>query len=358
MRIAVDARAIPYTGMGNYTKSLLDLLPRLFPADTYMEYDDALEVSRRNYRAKYVNNLRRIYREQIGLPRWLKKNDIDIFFSPRNKGIPYNSGCASVVTVHDVLPYAMEGQYISSVFEKYYYNLMTSIAVNRSCRVVTDSVFSRDEIVKYTGIAPDKCSVVYLGYNPVFRRLEYGAEMQELKNRYGLKRPFLLSIGGSEYRKNIRLLLDVYQGSFMDSYDMVVIGGAWRGIDLAVEYESDKIHFLQGISDFDMALLYNMTELFVFPSLYEGFGLPVLEAMACGAPVAAANSSSIPEVVGDSAVLFNPLSSDDMRQKLYSVLDDKQRLADLSEQGLQRCRNFSWEKTAVQLHNIFEELMV
>ena len=313
MKIAIDSRAAKFTGMGNYTRKIIDTFSKLYAEDELLLYDDALMVNRSSLKEQYFNNFNRIFKEQVLLPKWLKENSVDVFFSPRNKGIPFFSPCPSVVTIHDVLPYAFPKQYFSSVLERYYYDIFLSIAAKRSKVILTDSYFSQREIVKYVGVSASKCEVVYLGYNEMFRCERDDVKFDWLKSEIGLAKPYLISIGGSEYRKNIRQLIHVFLSKFKDKYDLVVIGGKWRNVDLASEFAAEKsLHFVNQISDEDMVCLYNYAEVFVFPSLYEGFGMPILEAMACGLPVIASSTTSIPEVTGDCARLVDPYSADDL----------------------------------------------
>ena len=225
-----------------------------------------------------------------------------------NYGIPVKKSCKTVVTIHDVIPLVLNG-YLKTFAEKSYYRAAIKLAVTRSDKIITDSCFSRDELIKHLSISSKKIEVVYLGCGEEFVPIHDQARLNIVRDKFGLQRPFVMTIGGNEPRKNVRSLVEAFE-RIGDKYklDLVVVGGNWRGIELSPDIKDKRnIIFLGSVEQEELICLYNLAELFVFPTLYEGFGLPVLEAMSCGTPVLASNTSSIPEVTGDAANLFDPL---------------------------------------------------
>ena len=164
--------------------------------------------------------------------------------------------------------------------------------------------------------------------------------------------------GSSEYRKNVKTVLEAYCGKFDASYDLIVIGGTWRDLDLTKEYANNKgIKFLTGISDEDLLALYNGAETFVFATFYEGFGIPLLEAMHCGTPVIAAKASCLPEIAGDGAEYFSALDVQDLRRALEHVLSNADYAAELVQRGFDRAKLYSWEKTVAMTYEVYKKVL-
>ena len=182
--------------------------------------------------------------------------------------------------------------------------------------------------------------------------------LNDVKERYRLYKKYILAIGGSEYRKNIQRLINVYLKNFRDDYELIVVGGKWRDIDLAKKYQGENIKFITGVPEEDLIAIYNMADAFVFPSFYEGFGIPVLEGMACGVPVVTSNVSSMPEVGGDAAIYFNPYDENDIAEKIKMVLDDKQLREEMILKGVEKVKEYSWEKCARETLKVYEEALM
>ncbi|AFM43256.1 glycosyltransferase [Desulfosporosinus acidiphilus SJ4] len=360
MRVAIDMRAMPRTGIGNYSRILLEEIPRIYSDIVTVPVYDGMELSRQSSLSKlYSSRLKRLAWEQIDLPRYLKENNIDILHNPMNFGLPVFPGCKSLVTVHDVIPAVLKGQYLKSLVERIYYKLAMAISTGRTEYIITDSNFSKQEILKYFAVQEKKIKVIYLGCSEEFKPVTDLNTLTNVRNKFGLHRPYVLTIGGNEPRKNVERLIKIFPRlSETFKIDLAIIGGSWRGNTLNTNSRNaDNIFYLGSVDQQDLISLYSMSELFVFPSLYEGFGLPILEAMACGTPVATSNSSSIPEVAGEAAILFDPLNENSIYEVVSGILGSQEIKEELRLRGLERIKLFSWSDTLDQITEAYREAL-
>ncbi len=220
--------------------------------------------------------------------------------------------------------------------------------------VVTVSEASKANIVHCLPVRPDRVVVTHEAARSLFRRLEDDRLVDDVLRRRGLSRPFLLALGSADPRKNVVALIDAYARlpeALRSSHELVIVWNyppvppqmTARADSLGV---SDRIRFLLEVTDDELAPLYGSTAAFVHPSLEEGFGLPLLEAMACGAPVIAFDNSSIPEITGEAAVLVRTGATDELAKRMEEVLADERLRSELSAKGLARAREFSWDRCA------------
>lgn len=356
MRIALDDRAIKFSGMGIYTKNLADNFNAL--GHTVFLYDDKLVVTRTGFVQKYVNLARRIFKDNTLLQEWLRQNGAMVYHVPRNTGVPFFSYLPVIVTIHDIIPHVFPQKYLSNILERIYYETAIRVSIKRSDKIITISEFSKQELIKHYGVKPEKIAITLLAYNRAFRKIQDAALLKPIREKYNLHDKYLLAIGGSEYRKNMQRLIHVYQKHFSGAYKLIVIGGKWRDEDLPGKYATDKnIRFLTNIPEKDLIAIYNMAEVFVFPSFYEGFGIPVLEGMACGVPVITSNVSSMPEVGGDAAIYFDPYNEEDMAEKIGKVLHDETLRKTMIAKGLEKVKEYSWEKCAAETLQVYREVI-
>lgn len=357
MKVAIETRAVPKSGIGNYTNVLLEMLPQNGRNIEAFAITDGLAVNRQGIVNKYVNSFRRLLFNQTQLPAFLKEQRIDLLHNPKNTGIPFSHPCKLVTTIHDVIPHVYPEYYLDSLIEKVYYEIMIRMSICRSDLILTISDFSKKELMRHYNIPENKIAVIPLACSDAMRVIESQA-VQAVLQKYNITRPYIMTIGGSEYRKNVKTVIEAYLGEIEKDYDLVVVGGAWRKLDLHRDYASCKsLKFVQGISDEDLIALYNGAETFIFASFYEGFGLPLLEAMRCGTPVIAANASCLPEVSGDAAKYFAPLDSDELRNVLKEVLGKKELQQDMIQKGFERQKLYSWEKTVAATYEVYKEVL-
>jgi len=239
--------------------------------------------------------------------------------------------------------------------------------VRRAARVITGSEFSRDSIADAYGLDPSQIAVVPNAASPIFRPIAPAAAAARVLARFGISTPFLLSVGDLQPRKNlsglIRAFTDMLQASPGLPHHLVVAGKpTWFAphVHTAARESgvAERIHFTGFVSDDDLLSLYNACQVFVFPSFYEGFGLPVLEAMACGRAVACSNTSAFPEVADSAALLFDPRSTREMARAMLDLVLDAELRARMERLGSSRAAQFSWRKTAEQTLEVYRDVAV
>ena len=356
MRIALDDRAIKLSGIGIYTRNLYDIYTSL--GHSVFLYDDKLLVSRSAFVFKYLNFMKRLIKENRDLGNWLRERTIDLYHVPKNTGVPLFSPVPVVVTIHDVIPHVFPQQYLKNILERIYYEAAIRISITRSQKIITISEFSKQALIQHYGVKPEKIAVTLLAYNRAFRKIEDAAVLKPVREKYNLNDRYLLAIGGSEYRKNMQRLIHVYQRHFSGAYKLVVIGGKWRDVDLPARYASDKnIRFLTNIPEEDLIAIYNMAAVFVFPSFYEGFGIPVLESMCCDCPVLTSDVSSMPEAGGDAALYAAPDDVEAIARQLLRLCEDEDLRQQCIEKGRIHRMKFAPEKVSADMMAVYRSLL-
>jgi glycosyltransferase involved in cell wall biosynthesis len=279
-------------------------------------------------------NLAKLWFEQVTFPRACQRLSANIAFTPY-WGSPWRQPCPTAVTVHDLIPLLLPA-YRGGVLQRAYTRLVSQTA-RRADRVLTDSLASRQDIVQHLGIPAERVRAVLLAADERFRPVTDPAELARVRERYNLPDPFILYLGGFDVRKNVAGLLQAYARlSRLPTFPKVgnldsrlVIAGQLPAADTpftpdprriaAEEGIAGLVHFTGWVDEADKPALYSLASLFVFPSLYEGFGLPVAEAAACGAPVLTSNRSSLPEVASD-ALLVDPEDVDALAAAIAQAL--------------------------------------
>jgi len=275
-------------------------------------------------------------------------------------GAPLLLPTRTVFSLHDVTferyPQLFSPDFVTKL------RITIPLAVRRAAAVVTDSEFSKRDIVRRYCVPPEKVTVAPLAADGMFRPLHDEARLEQVRTLYSTGKSFILYVGNLEPHKNLATLIKAYvrlRQAGVIRHKLVLAGRKiWFNDELfavarASGYMSDLV-FTGHVSNEDVVALYNAADLFVFPSLFEGFGLPPLEAMACGTPVISSNTSSLPEVVGDAAVTVDPLDIEALASSIAAVLDNAELRAQMSRRGLGRARTFSWETTAGIIKRVYE----
>jgi len=356
MRIGIDARIVYYArgGIRNYVLRLLEALAAL-DADTdyyvlHSRKDHDPPLPGPNFRpvACWTPSHHRLERWALGIE--VARLGLDLLHSP--DFIPPAGGARrSVITIHD-LNFLYYPQFLTAESTRYY-NRQIEWAVSRADHVLADSHATRSDLTSLLDVSPDKVTVVHLAADPIFRPLPE-AQSAQVAAQYGLEPGYLLFVGTLEPRKNLPGLLQAYRlllDAEVTAAPLVLAGGkGWLYDEVFERTEvlrlTRRVRFLHNVPDADLPGLYNAASLLALLSFYEGFGLPALEAMACGTPVVVAERASLPEVVGEAGLLVDPDEADDIAQALARVLTEEPLRARMRERGLAQAARFTWEETA------------
>ncbi len=366
MRIGVAARwlELPPGGAREYTESLIRALLACDSKNEYVIfYCDSrrqgtfLEAAELTLRGR-----NKITWDYVSLPRALRRERIDLFWTP-SYIVPFPVSCRSVATVLDLAYYTMPQSY--RFLDVLYMRLAMPASFRRADALLCISEHTRQDLVRLFPFAKAKASVTPLGIHQRFRQSHSPETENKVRSQYALSRPFVFYAGSLSPRKGVPQLLEAFGMLKRDRHmpHRLVLTGGWSWGNVRVHRMADElglrdqIVILGEIPADHMPVLYRLAELFVYPSLYEGFGLPVLEAMACGCPVVCSDLTSLPEVAGDAAILVDPCDTVAMAEAMHQALVDEDTRKTLSEKGMRRSENFTWEATASKTLKVFENVM-
>jgi len=299
------------------------------------------------------------------LPSLARRYPVDLMLFPTNDAW-WHGPVPCAVTVHDLACLHFADRIFRSRWEARLEARRMRRAVQRAARVITSSEASRADILTTLGCPAEKISVIPLGVSEPFTSAPT-LSLEEVRQSFGLpEQPYVLYTGGLDFRKNVPMLINAYAALVEEFPDLLLLlvgeYGANRryypDIDalMAGTGLGDRLRRLSGVGDEALHTLYCHAQLFVFPSMFEGFGLPPLEAMACGAPVVCSNATSLPEVVGEAAVLFDPLDREALTEAMRGVLSDPLQAEDLRRRGLEHAARFTWSRTAESLVEVLSEV--
>jgi len=368
MKIGIDATFIGSekpTGLAIYTRNIVNELLKMH-SDVLLWAADSSGFSLPSERIRtvldefaFLGQNRFIVRPlwmELFFPGHIQREQVDILFSTVPGGMR-SCPVPHVVTVHDLTPLAVPGDSPLSVQLNYRYRL--GRILERSAAIIADSVWTRDDICRFYRIPAEKIHIIPLGYD---RDLFRPRHEPEILDSYGMKGiPYILAVGSDKPRKNLHRLVQSF-GMMQDRTHYLVLAGLHGNDSKQRIMESarpfgvgDRIRFVDYVKDEDLPVLYSGATLYCYPSLYEGFGLPVLEAMACGTPVVAANATSIPEVAGAAAILVDPLRCEDIAAAMDLVVDDSGRRGVMRAAGLEHVTGFSWKNTARDVLSLLQD---
>ncbi|WP_042686793.1 glycosyltransferase family 4 protein [Methermicoccus shengliensis] len=355
-------------GIGNFTYNLIRCMLDMGKGDElhlihYEHSDDEVYSMAHDV---LVPRLPSLMKFAVGLPYAVMKSGIDVLHVPShwyNQLTPFLlNRTKKVLTIHDLVPILLPETHTGITVMTWAPTLR--LIAHRIDMIATDSHATKLDCMRHLGIPEERIRVVYCGVDPKYRPLEdREAILKDLEERYGIKKPFVLYVGTLEKRKNIPTLLRaLYRLKKSGVCPLLVIAGrrGWKYDDIfdtihELKLEHDVL-FTGYVPEDDLVALYNAADLFVYPSLYEGFGLPPLEAMACGCPVITSNTSSLPEVVGDAGIMVDPHDVNALADAMERVLTDESLREDMRRRGLERAKRFSWQRSAREMWDIYEEV--
>jgi len=362
-KITIDARMINNSGIGVYIRNYTEYILKNNEFSEIVLLGNKKELVK--YFSKYSNWICKeitapIYsiKEQLILPFLIPQ--CDIFWSP-HYNIPLLPIKAKkrVVTLPDTAHLALSDSFGFSLIKKLYAQIVFKAATRISNTITTISKFSKNEIVKYTHTKPSKISTIYLGIdNSLFKPLNK-SELTKTLEKYKLPQKFILFVGNIKPHKNLSALLDGFllAESQLKGYNLVILGkkeGFITGDGKIFEQINnneilkERVNFTGYVAEEDLPQIYNLASIFAFPSIYEGFGFPPLEAMACGCPVVCSDSASLPEVCGDAAFYVNATNPAEISSGLIEVLSNDKLKDNLIEKGFVKVNQYNWDKSSIQ----------
>ncbi|TDX59261.1 glycosyltransferase family 4 protein [Orenia marismortui] len=349
------------SGIGNYGYNLINSLDRLdLKYDISSLVQKKIESNNIDIQIKQCSNrYHRILYEQIPLRRNYKNYDLIHFIDYSSPIIAINT--PFIVTIHDLSFYKYPETF--NYGSRRIKQILAPISIKRSNKVIADSKNTKKEILSRFNINESKVKVIYPG-SPSYNKIEDIRKLEAVKRKYGINQDYILYVGTIEPRKNLLRLLEAYHNLLKQGIKekLVIVGKkGWLYEDIFKKVEElglDKqVLFLGYLPEKEKVALYSGAKVFVYPSLYEGFGLPPLEAMSCGTPVVVSNSSSLPEVVGDSGIYVDPKRADSIAQGIYDLLDQKKLREKLSLLGVKRSKKFTWEKSIKNILEVYDKIL-
>jgi len=367
VRIAIDASTISTQGgPRTYVLGLIDALLRIDHDNNYVIfYNDPVHLGRFPVANEIVlpgkNPLARLWREHVLLPQACKREAVDLLHCPKS-AVPYHAPCPVVVTLHDLIP--LKHPETEKFAAQMYWRLQIPIAARRSTFIITDSEHARQEILEDFECLTEKVKAIMLGFDPRMTKPRSQADGAAVCRKYGLPPEYLLYVGTIQPRKNIDTLIEAFYRLKSNSTveDKLVIVGrkGWLYEKLfarikELQLESEII-FTGFVPDEDLPFIYDRARVFLYLSFFEGFGLPPLEAMACGVPVITSNTTSLPEVVGDAGITVSPTDIEGVAAAIIRILSDPVLAAHMREVGKKRAGLFSWEAAARETLAVYKQV--
>jgi glycosyltransferase involved in cell wall biosynthesis len=375
MRIAIDARMAgkPLSGAGRYAINLIRALAELDHENQYfilqnIHFAEPITEAK-NFRTLWVKYPPLSLRTIFWLQSLLKKKRVDLFHSLYFLA-PLGGRFANIITVHDLMaltfPNFFQGRSLPvRAYAKLFSHVFIRSSVICSDQIITDSETVRAEVSRWKPRFERKITVICPAVDSSLRKINDPKPIERIKSKFGLTKKTILYVGNTRPYKNLPRLIKAFKlltDNSSQSCQLVIGGGESRNLPLlkgltkTLELQ-DSVVFTGNLTDEEVIALMNAADIFVFPSLYEGFGLPPLEAMACGTPVVTSNAGSLPEVVGDAALLVNPESEEEIYSAMKRLLSDKELRKNLIKKGFERVKLFSWEKAAGETLQIYKAMM-
>ena len=373
MQIVIDARLIlnQTTGIGNYLTNLINALLKIDLENHYtLLLNEKLDsnhpvdlLEQKNLTKRRIKTSAVSLKQHIAIPLQLWKENANIYHYP-HFDLPLLQRCNSVITIHD-LKYIIAPSFFPefSISKKLYMSLSIRSSVKRARKVIVVSESTKEDLMRLFGVPAPKISVVPLA---VGKRFAVSLNKEEIKiklKKKGIHGKYFLFVGERRPHKNIVRLIEafkIFKDRNSEKYQLVIVGKRYSNYTVPeqkikeLDLESNVI-MVGYVPDEELPLYYQGAEMLVFPSMYEGFGIPILEAMACGIPVITSNISSMPEVAGNAAVLVNPYETNEIAAAMQRICSNRDLRKDLIAKGSKNVKRFSWEKTAEKTLSVYEE---
>jgi glycosyltransferase involved in cell wall biosynthesis len=364
MRIGIDARLVYYSqaGIGQYILHLVNSFAEIDRENEYIllqsRKDETTILEQPNFRRVSLWTPSHHRLERYALNVELMRLGLDVLHSP-DFIPPYRPSCKSVITIHD-LAFLLYPHFLTKESARYYGHI--DGAVRWTDHIIAVSYSTKRDTVQHLGVPEEKITVVHEAANPIFRPVDREEAREQVRNRHGVDAPFVLFVSTIEPRKNVpSLLRAMWQliECYKEDVHLVLAGGkGWLYEDtfaVVDELNMDhRVHFVGRVTSEELLYLYNAAEMLAHPAFYEGFGLPPLEAMACGLPVVVSDVASLPEVVGDAGLLIDPHDVDELTVAIWRTLNDPDLRQEMVEKGQRQAARFSWERAARETLEIYQ----
>ncbi len=363
-RIGIDLRMWAHAGIGRYLRELYFAMLRQKPDVTFRLLTSESvrrSLAHRQDDVEFQNSFSSIYSlaEQWELFSFSKKTDL---LHVPHFNIPVMGSGKLVVTVHDLV-YLKDAKHSGSHLGRAYVNYLFKQIEKKAHAVLAVSEYTKADLLEHFPKLKNRIFVTHEAVSFVFQPVGAVEDLERIKKKYSLARPFVLFVGSLKAHKNVARLIHVLQELRKDKgipHELLLVGRQdekEKELLRLIKNSSSFVKAIGVIGDEELVSLYHLAEVFVLPSLWEGFGLPVLEAMACGTPVLASNRASLPEVVGQAGRLFDPERVDDLKELLYNVLQNRDLRQKMRADGFLQAKKFSWDKTAARTLNVYERVL-
>lgn len=371
MKIGIDGRAAKWyrgTGIGTYTHQLISSLNTVDKNNDYLIFlpdDSSLKDLNNNFHIdSVISSVTDNFWDDVRVPNLLGKKNMDLYHVPQNGvGLSENIYCKKTITLHDIIPLRMP-ETVSEKYLRIFHDELPKI-INSCEGIITVSEFSKKDIIKEFNFPKEKIYVTPLAAESIYTPISKVFCKKILTSRYQITDNFILYVGGFSPRKNILGLIEAFSNiplTDRKGTKLVIVGRKGlsyekykqKTFDLKI---SNDVIFTGFVPLEDLPIFYNGCEMLVYPSFYEGFGLPPLEAMACGTPVITSNLTSLPEICEDSAILINPYDIQNLSDSINRVLNDNLLMLSMFNKSLIRSMDFSWQETANKTIDAYKSML-
>jgi glycosyltransferase involved in cell wall biosynthesis len=375
MRIAIDVRRMYEFGLATYIRNVVRTLGRVDPVNEYFLVGAAARFEQLgelpdNFHLLPLQKPEATFATYLEMHRTVNAHEVDLIHVPHTFWRPLVTRAPYVITVHDLLDYMYRAR-TNNGMRREIHSYMTRRVMHKAARIFAVSNFTKRDVARYFEVSPAKIEVVYNALDESFQRgHSTPAEQDMVRGRYQVDSPFLLYTGRISPHKNVARIIEAFsalkaelakEGAYPDLKLIIIGDEVSKNPDIrravirsGMQHE---VRFLGYVSIDVLRIFFDMAKVFVFPSLYEGFGLPPLEAMAHGTPVVASNTSALPEVVGQAALLVNPENVFEISRALHRLLMDQPLRERLKAAGIEQAQRFSWETSVRRMIRVYEEVV-
>jgi len=354
-----------YSGVSWYAKNLLAALFELDRTNQYILFYNSrkpvklpvFDFPNVSWRSWHYPN--KLFNLSLNFLSWPKLDKLiggcDVFFSPNLHFIATSKNCRTVITVHD-LSFLIYPEFFTLKQRLWHKLILQKMILQRTDRIITDSENTQRDLKDLLGIAGGKAVVGLLGINDNYFPIKDEIVLAAVREKYNLPEKFLLFLGANEPRKNLIGVLKAFTEISGDINLVIAGAGGWKNEAIKkLAQNNQRVKLVGYIDEIDKPAVYSLAKCLVYPSFYEGFGLPILEAMACGCPVICGNNSSQGEVIGDAGLLVDPYKVNEIAEAMKIMVNNESVRQVLAKKGLARAKEFSWSKTAKKLLEVFEK---